>query len=72
MRKISVVIASRHQTSISLEDEFYEELLRIAREQNRSLNQLITQIDAQKQIPNLSSAIRVYILNELKQQNNQP
>ena len=71
MRKISVVIASRHQTSISLEDEFYEELLRIAREQNRSLNQLITQIDAQKQIPNLSSAIRVYILNELKQQNNQ-
>ena len=72
MRKISVVIASRHQTSISLEDEFYEELLRIARKQNRSLNQLITQIDAQKQIPNLSSAIRVYILNELKQQNNQP
>lgn len=71
MRKISVVIANRHQTSISLEDEFYEELLRIAREQNRSLNQLITQIDAQKQIPNLSSAIRVYILNELKQQNNQ-
>ena len=72
MRKISVVIANRHQTSISLEDEFYEELLRIAREQNRSLNQLITQIDAQKQIPNLSSAIRVYILNELKQQNNRP
>lgn len=72
MRKISVIIANRHQTSISLEDEFYEELLRIAREQNRSLNQLITQIDAQKQIPNLSSAIRVYILNELKQQNNQP
>lgn len=71
MRKISVVIANRHQTSISLEDEFYEELLRIARKQNRSLNQLITQIDAQKQIPNLSSAIRVYILNELKQQNNQ-
>ena len=72
MRKISVVIANRHQTSISLEDEFYEELLRIAREQNRSLNQLITQIDAQKQIPNLSSAIRIYILNELKQQNNRP
>ena len=68
MRKISVVIANRHQTSISLEDEFYEELLRIARKQNRSLNQLITQIDAQKQIPNLSSAIRIYILNELKSQ----
>ena len=72
MRKISVVIANRHQTSISLEEEFYEELLRIAHKQNQSLNQLITQIDAQKQIPNLSSAIRVYILNELKQQNNQP
>lgn len=71
MRKISVVIANRHQTSISLEEEFYEELLRIAHKQNQSLNQLITRIDAQKQIPNLSSAIRIYILNELKQQNNQ-
>ena len=30
MKKISVVIAKRHSTSLTLEDEFYEELLRIA------------------------------------------
>ena len=30
MRKISVIIAGRHQTSICLEDEFYDELKKIA------------------------------------------
>ena len=66
MRKLSVVIANRHSTSISLEDEFLSELKEIANLQNISLNQLITQIDAERKHENLSSAIRVYILNYLK------
>ena len=36
MRKKSVVIAGRHQTSISLEDEFYAELAAIAKEKKAS------------------------------------
>lgn len=67
MRKKSVVIAGRHQTSISLEDEFYAELVNIANEKGVSVNQLVTDIDSSREHENLSSAIRVYILQYLKQ-----
>ena len=66
MRKISVVIATRHQTSISLEDEFFEELERIAAAEGKSLNALITEIDRTRNQNNLSSAIRIYILKDLQ------
>lgn len=66
MRKLSVVIAGRHSTSICLEDEFLDELKKIAASRKMSLNQLVTEIDANRTIENLSSAIRVYILNSLK------
>ena len=66
MRKISVVIANRHQTSISLEDEFFEELERIAAAEGKSLNALITEIDRTRNQNNLSSAIRIYILKNLQ------
>ncbi len=67
MLKRSVIIAQRHQTSISIEPEFYEELKEIAAIKKCSLNDLITEIDSQRgNIKNLSSAIRVYILNWLK------
>ncbi len=62
MRKKSVLIAGRHATSICLEDEFFEALQLIAAEQNLSLNQLVTNIDKERSTPNLSSAIRLYIL----------
>ncbi len=32
MRKQSVIIANRHSTSISLEDEFFDELKELARQ----------------------------------------
>lgn len=66
MKKISVIIAHRHQTSISLEEEFWLELQKIALKQNMTINQLVTQIDSERKYENLSSAIRVYILNYLK------
>jgi predicted DNA-binding ribbon-helix-helix protein len=66
MLKKSVTIAGRHSTSISIEKEFWEELTKIAQNKGLSLNQLITQIDVEKNIPNLSSAIRIYVLNHLK------
>ena len=67
MLKKSVVIAGRHQTSISLEDEFYAELENIAKEKNMSINGLVTEIDSKREHENLSSAIRVYILKYLKE-----
>ncbi len=66
MKKISVVIAGRHSTSICLEEEFLHELKRIALIRHKSLNDLVTEIDRNKKKSNLSSAIRVYILNEIK------
>lgn len=66
MRKLSVVIAERHSTSICLEEEFLAELKKIAANKKMSLNQLVTQIDAERKTENLSSAIRIYILNFIK------
>lgn len=66
MKKISVIIAGRHQTSISLEDEFWLELQAIAKEKSLTINQIVTEIDSTREHENLSSAIRVYILKHLK------
>lgn len=61
MKKRSVLI-SGHPTSVSLEEEFWEALKEVARRRNLSVNALIEAIDAERS-GNLSSAIRVHILN---------
>lgn len=67
MLKKSVIIAGRHYTSISLEKEFYGELLAICKERQISLNRLITEIDSGRgDNNNLSAAVRIYILQYLK------
>lgn len=67
MKKISVLIAGKHSTSISLEEDFYNELLEIAQKNDISVNKLITQIDKERKTDNLSSAIRLYVLSYYKQ-----
>ena len=67
MKKFSVLIAGRHATSISLEEEFYQELLNLAASKNMTISALITEIDETRTTANLSSAIRLYILKSLKQ-----
>jgi predicted DNA-binding ribbon-helix-helix protein len=59
--KRSLVIAG-HRTSISLEDAFWRRLRRIAAERGVSLNSLAATIDASRRGANLSSAIRVFVL----------
>lgn len=70
MKKISVIIAQRHNTSLTLEEDFYAELLRIAKQKGISINALVTEIDAARTDKNLSAAIRVYILNYVKREIN--
>jgi predicted DNA-binding ribbon-helix-helix protein len=65
MRKRSITIHG-HPTSISLEDEFWNELASIARLRKLSLNGLVTEIDKQRAGGNLSSALRVYALEQAK------
>ncbi|MDE6477772.1 MAG: ribbon-helix-helix domain-containing protein [Alphaproteobacteria bacterium] len=64
MKKISVSL-SGHQTSISLEPEFIDALRRIAAMQKRPVAAIIGDIDATRGQRNLSSAIRVWILQTL-------
>jgi len=66
MKKRSINIHG-HQTSITLEDEFWSALKDIAKIQNLSLNKLVAQIDdARPPETNLSSAIRLHILKVLR------
>ena len=63
LKKRSVKI-SGHITSISLEDEFWAELKKIAAQEKLSMNALIAKIDSTRK-GNLSSALRVYVLNKM-------
>ena len=70
MRKRSITIHG-HQTSVSLEDEFWDELAAIAEHRELSLNALVTEIDKARDTRmsgggNLSSALRVYVLNQAR------
>ena len=65
--KRSVVIAGR-KTSISLEDAFWKSLREIATTRHETLSNLITGIDAKRQSANLSSAIRLFVLEFYKDQ----
>lgn len=53
-----------HRTSISLEEIFWAQLQLIAKKQNQSVQELIESIDKTRK-GNLSSAIRVYIVETL-------
>ncbi len=61
------VLLSGHATSITLEDDFWILLKYIAKQQNKPINQLISEIDHIRAIP-LSSALRLFVLNMLLEQ----
>jgi predicted DNA-binding ribbon-helix-helix protein len=68
--KRSVVIAG-HQTSVSLEHAFWHALKQAAARRAMTINDLVTHIDEQRQ-GNLSSAIRVFLLEESLRGTNPP
>ena len=55
-----------HKTSVSLEDEFWLSLRQIATSTNTGLPALLQTIDTSREGANLSSAIRVYVLNHYR------
>lgn len=66
MKKLSVNI-SGHLTSLSLENEFLDALKEIAIQKNKSVSQIIREIDeSRNDKTNLSSAVRVWILKEVR------
>ena len=66
LRKRSVLV-SGHQTSVSLEQEFWDELAAIAARRRLSINALVGEIDrAREPGANLSSSLRVHVLEALR------
>jgi len=64
----SITIAGR-RTAISIEDEFWNSLREIANGRDQTLYGLITDINAKRQSTNLSSAIRLFVLQHYREQN---
>lgn len=58
-----------HRTSISLEAAFWDELRKIAARRDLPINALVAEIDEAREMDTgLASAIRVYILSDLRTQ----
>jgi predicted DNA-binding ribbon-helix-helix protein len=70
VRKRSVLIAG-HKTSVSLEEAFWEELRAAAAERAVPLTRLIEEIDMSRG-GNLSSAIRLFLLDRLREKAKPP
>jgi predicted DNA-binding ribbon-helix-helix protein len=67
--KRSIVIAG-HKTSVSLEDAFWRGLKEIAGGRDMTLSDLVAAIDGKRSLGNLSSAIRLYVLDHYRGQAN--
>lgn len=63
--KRSIVVRG-HKTSVTLEDAFWSALRQIAQDEDSTLGALVAKIDSERDAPNLSSAIRVYVLDYFK------
>jgi predicted DNA-binding ribbon-helix-helix protein len=67
--KRSILIAG-HKTSVSLEDAFWKGLKEIAFARGLTLSGLVAAIDLERQHGNLSSAIRLFVLDHYRARDN--
>jgi predicted DNA-binding ribbon-helix-helix protein len=65
--KRSIVIAG-HKTSVSLEDAFWTGLKEVALGRDKTLSDLVAEIDTGRAHGNLSSAIRLFVLDHYREQ----
>ena len=65
--KRSIVIAG-HKTSVSLEDAFWKALKEIAGGRDTTMSDLVAAIDSERRHGNLSSAIRLFVLDHYRNQ----
>src|SRR6202048_3037542 len=65
--KRSIVIAG-HKTSVSLEDAFWKGLKEIASGRDLTLSEMVATIDSARVQGNLSSALRLFILDHYRAQ----
>jgi predicted DNA-binding ribbon-helix-helix protein len=65
--KRSIVVAG-HKTSVSLEEAFWNGMKDISAARSLTLSELVGEIDGGRQQGNLSSAIRLYVLDYFQKQ----
>src|SRR5262245_61684762 len=65
--KRSIKLAG-HRTSVSLEDPFWRGLKQIAKDQRKTLSELVGSIDTNRKDGNLSSALRLFVLSHYQAQ----
>jgi predicted DNA-binding ribbon-helix-helix protein len=64
--KRSIVVA-KHKTSVSLEEPFWKGLKDIASKRRQTLSELVGSIDTDRKFGNLSSAVRLFVLNHYQE-----
>ena len=57
------IVLARRKTSVSLEDAFWQGLKDIAKSRQMTLSDLVSSIDLDRERSNLSSALRLFVLN---------
>ncbi len=57
------IMVGGHKTSVSLEDAFWSGVKEISGERGKTTSELVSEIDRYRQHRNLSSAIRLFVLD---------
>ena len=65
IEKRSIVVGG-HKTSVSLEEAFWSGIKEISGARNMTMSELVGEIDANRHQGNLSSAIRLFVLDHFK------
>lgn len=63
--KRSIVVRG-HKTSVSLEEAFWNGVKEISRARGKTLSDLVSDIDQKREQGNLSSAIRLFVLDHFR------
>jgi predicted DNA-binding ribbon-helix-helix protein len=60
------IVLNGHKTSVSLEEAFWSSMKEISSKRGMTLSELVSEIDANRQQGNMSSAIRLFVLDHFK------
>ena len=63
--KRSIVVGG-HKTSVSLEEPFWNGVKQISGERGKTLSELVSEINSSRRQGNLSSAIRLFVLDRYR------
>ncbi len=65
IQKRSIVLRG-HKTSVSLEDVFWNSLKRIAADRQQTISATLEAVDAERKNRNLSSALRIFVVEHYR------